>query len=89
MRENDLIRTLRERIRDPDGVLGIGDDCCVWTPNGRTCLSTDTIVEGRHFRATDQPALIGRKAAGAGWRPRMHHERMGVRWRLRRKSAIV
>lgn len=65
MRENDLIRQLRERIRDPEGVLGIGDDCCVWTPNGRTCLSTDTIVEGRHFRATDPPALIGRKAAGA------------------------
>lgn len=65
MRENDLIRKLRERIRDPEGVLGIGDDCCVWTPNGRTCLSTDTIVEGRHFRATDAPALIGRKAAGA------------------------
>lgn len=65
MRENDLIRKLRERIRDPEGVLGIGDDCCVWTPGGRTCLSTDTIVEGRHFRATDPPALIGRKAAGA------------------------
>ncbi len=65
MRENDLIRKLRERIRDPEGVLGIGDDCCVWIPGGRTCLSTDTIVEGRHFRATDAPALIGRKAAGA------------------------
>ncbi len=65
MRENDLIRKLRERLRDPAGVLGIGDDCCVWTPNGSTCLSTDTIVEGRHFRADDSPALIGRKAAGA------------------------
>lgn len=65
MRENDLIRKLRERLRDPEGVLGIGDDCCVWTPHGRTCLSTDTIVEGRHFRADDAPALIGRKAAGA------------------------
>jgi thiamine-monophosphate kinase len=65
VRENDLIRRLRERIRDPEGVLGIGDDCCVWTPGGRTCLSTDTIVEGRHFRASDPPELIGRKAAGA------------------------
>ncbi len=65
MRENDLIRKLRERLRDPEGVLGIGDDCCVWTPHGRTCLSTDTIVEGRHFRADDAPAFIGRKAAGA------------------------
>lgn len=65
MRENDLIRKLRERIRTPDGMLGIGDDCCVWTPGGQTCLSTDTLVEGRHFRADDAPALIGRKAAGA------------------------
>jgi thiamine-monophosphate kinase len=65
VRENDLIRQIRERVRDPDGVLGIGDDCCAWTPAGRTCLSTDTIVEGRHFRAADAPALIGRKAAGA------------------------
>lgn len=65
MRENDLIRKLRERLRDPEGMLGIGDDCCVWTPRGRTCLSTDTIVEGRHFRAEDPPALVGRKAAGA------------------------
>ncbi len=65
MRENELIRTLRERVRDPAGVLGIGDDCCIWTPGGRTCLSTDTVVEGRHFRAGDAPGLVGRKAAGA------------------------
>lgn len=65
MRENDLIRALRERVGDPPGMLGIGDDCCVWTPTGQTCLSVDTIVEGRHFLPTDDPALIGRKAAGA------------------------
>ena len=65
MHENELIRQLRQRVRDPAGMLGIGDDCCVWTPNGRTCLSTDSIVEGRHFRADDEPAFIGRKAAGA------------------------
>lgn len=65
MREHDLIRALRERVTDPAGTLGIGDDCCVWTPGGATCLSTDTIVEGRHFRADDAPARIGRKAAGA------------------------
>jgi thiamine-monophosphate kinase len=46
-------------------VTGIGDDCCVWTPGGPTCLSIDAIVEGRHFRADDAPALVGRKAAGA------------------------
>jgi thiamine-monophosphate kinase len=37
----------------------------VWTPGGATCLSTDTVVEDRHFAAADAPALIGRKAAGA------------------------
>ncbi len=28
MRENDLIRALRERTRTPEGMRGIGDDCC-------------------------------------------------------------
>jgi thiamine-monophosphate kinase len=65
VRENDLIRRIRARVGDPDGVLGIGDDCCLWTPSGRTCLSVDTVVEDRHFRAEDPPGSIGRKAAGA------------------------
>jgi thiamine-monophosphate kinase len=65
MRENDLIKAIRSRVRDPRDVTGIGDDCCVWTPHGPSCLSTDTIVENRHFRAEDPPAAIGRKAAGA------------------------
>jgi thiamine-monophosphate kinase len=65
MHENELIRRIRERVRDPEGVLGIGDDCCVWTPGGLTCLSTDTIVEGRHFTADAPAKRIGQKAAGA------------------------
>ncbi len=65
MRENDLIRRLRARVRDPEGMRGIGDDCCVWTPTGPTCLSVDAIVEGRHFTADAPPAAVGRKAAGA------------------------
>ena len=65
MREGELIAALRARIRDPQGVTGIGDDCCVWTPGGPTCLSTDTIVEGRHFTLQATPAQVGRKAAGA------------------------
>jgi thiamine-monophosphate kinase len=56
---------LRERVADPPGVLGIGDDCCVWTPGGPTCLSVDAIVEGSHFRSEDDPRLVGRKAAAA------------------------
>ena len=65
MRENDLIRRLRDLASVPDGARGIGDDCCEWTPGGRTCLSVDALVEGVHFLPTDDPALIGRKAAGA------------------------
>jgi thiamine-monophosphate kinase len=65
MKERDLIRALRERVRDPQGVIGIGDDCCVWTPRGPTCLSVDAIVEDVHFLPSDDPGLVGRKAAGA------------------------
>lgn len=65
LRENDLIARLRARITDPANMRGIGDDCCVWTPGGQTCLSTDTVVEGRHFLPTDDPRLIGGKAVGA------------------------
>jgi thiamine-monophosphate kinase len=65
MRERDLIKAVRALRGDPPGVLGIGDDCCVWTPGGPTCLSVDAIVENRHFLPTDAPALVGRKAAGA------------------------
>ncbi len=65
MRENELIRGLRARVHDPEGMLGIGDDCCTWTPGGPTCLSTDTVVEGRHFLSGTPPGLVGRKAAAA------------------------
>lgn len=65
MRENNLIAGLRARLTDPAGVRGIGDDACVWTPQGPTCLSTDTVVEGRHFRADDDPRVVGGKAIGA------------------------
>ncbi len=65
MRENELIKHVRAQVTDPAETLGIGDDCCVWSPRGPTCLSTDTVVEGRHFRANDAADAIGGKAAGA------------------------
>ncbi len=65
MRENDLIRSLRSRLTDPPDMRGIGDDCCEWTPGGRTCLSVDAVVEGVHFTPDADPALVGRKAAAA------------------------
>ena len=65
MHEDEIIRHLHARAEAPAGMLGIGDDCCIWTPGGPTCLSTDTIVEGRHFATETPPELIGRKAAAA------------------------
>jgi thiamine-monophosphate kinase len=65
VRERDLIKAVRALRPDPPGITGIGDDCCVWTPGGPTCLSVDAIVENRHFLSTDAPELVGRKAAGA------------------------
>ena len=65
MQEGDFIRAVRGRVVDPAGVVGIGDDCCIWTPTGPTCLSVDAMVEGVHFLPSDEPAAIGRKAAAA------------------------
>lgn len=53
-------RTLPGRVR-----LGIGDDCAaVDLGPGETCLvTTDTLVDGVHFRLDEHPAeLVGRKA---------------------------
>lgn len=63
--EEALIRAVAAAQPAPPGTLGIGDDCCVWTPRGPTCLSVDAIAEGRHFTADAPPGLVGRKAAAA------------------------
>jgi thiamine-monophosphate kinase len=65
VREHELIRRLHAAHPAPPGMLGIGSDCCEWTPRGRTALSVDAIVEGVHFLPTTPPELIGRKAAAA------------------------
>lgn len=65
MREDELIARLRAELPVPDGVRGVGDDCCVWTPGGETCLSVDTVVEGVHFAVGTDPTVVGRKAAAA------------------------
>ena len=45
--------------------MGTGDDAAVFAATGETAISTDTIVEGRHFRLdlssppTDRCALGG------------------------------
>lgn len=65
MKEFELIKEVAKRTPTPPGMVGIGDDCCVWSANGSTCLSVDSMVEGRHFTADADPGLVGRKAAGA------------------------
>jgi thiamine-monophosphate kinase len=45
-------------------VLGVGDDCAVLapTPGMQLCVSTDMLVEGRHFLSTMAPQRLGHKA---------------------------
>ena len=44
--------------------LGIGDDCAVLQPRAGTqlAISTDMLVQGRHFFADVEPAALGHKA---------------------------
>jgi thiamine-monophosphate kinase len=45
-------------------VLGVGDDCALLAcaPGQQWCVSTDMLVEGRHFLATVPPQRLGHKA---------------------------
>jgi thiamine-monophosphate kinase len=61
--EFDLIRRFFTRsVRD--AVLGIGDDCALLspTPGQLLAVSTDTLVEGRHFFPDVDPTALGWKA---------------------------
>ncbi|WP_374437800.1 thiamine-phosphate kinase [Inhella sp.] len=63
--EFDLIRRFFQRPGAQPGVaVGIGDDCAVLTPTpGQQWLvSSDMLVEGRHFLSTVNPAHLGHKA---------------------------
>jgi thiamine-monophosphate kinase len=44
--------------------IGIGDDCAVFTPTAGTqlCISSDMLVEGRHFFPDVNPEALGHKA---------------------------
>ena len=44
--------------------LGVGDDCALWTPAPglQLAISSDMLVEGRHFLSTVDPARLGHKA---------------------------
>ena len=56
----DLLRT----NADQSIALGIGDDCALVKPpaNEEIAITSDMLVEGRHFFAGADPALLARKA---------------------------
>jgi thiamine-monophosphate kinase len=67
MGEFDLIRRhfRRDGVAPPGHVvLGIGDDCALLqpAPGHQLAISTDMLVEGRHFFADVKPEALGHKA---------------------------
>jgi thiamine-monophosphate kinase len=57
-------KQLESAVAIGKGDIGIGDDCAVWTPtpNSQLCISSDMLVEGRHFLSTVNPEALGHKA---------------------------
>jgi thiamine-monophosphate kinase len=67
MGEFELIRRHFLRTPQPEGgavVLGIGDDCALLqpSPGHQLAVSSDMLVEGRHFFPDVDPAALGHKA---------------------------
>ena len=68
MGEFDLIRRYFARpthlAAQASVVVGIGDDCAILqpTPGMQLAVSSDMLVEGRHFLSTVNPAHLGHKA---------------------------
>lgn len=63
--EFDLIRRFFDRGPVRDALLGIGDDCALLTPrdpHSVLAISTDLLLEGRHFAAGVDPVSIGHKS---------------------------
>lgn len=56
-------RAARQPSGAADGTLGIGDDCALLAPRAGEMLaiSTDMLVEGRHFFANVDPEALGHK----------------------------
>lgn len=77
--EFDLIRNFFTR-ETPSAVLGVGDDAALLAPapGMELAVSTDMLVEGRHFAPQDGPGTVGHKSlavnlsdmAAMGARPR-------------------
>ncbi len=67
MGEFDLIARYFQRpghATGPEVALGVGDDCALLQPRPGTqlAISSDMLVEGRHFFADVDPAALGHKA---------------------------
>jgi thiamine-monophosphate kinase len=65
--EFDLIKEYFQRPQHASSTqvaLGIGDDCALIapTPGMQTAISSDMLVEGRHFFAGEDPLRLGHKA---------------------------
>lgn len=89
-----------------DVIAGVGtDDCAILDTSSvsRLAVSTDTIVEGTHFNAEDDPLMIGTKAvmaalsdlAASGCRPKWGlvalnmRKGLGDRWAMRLMEGIA
>ncbi len=68
-REFALIDWIRRAARRGRGVrTGIGDDCAVLdAPGGKLLATTDVIVSGVDFVPSENPVLVGRKAANVNF----------------------
>jgi len=62
--EFDLIKRYFKRERAGRATLGIGDDCALLTPTPghQIAISSDMLVEDRHFFAGADPFMLGHKA---------------------------
>ncbi len=61
--EFDLIKKYFKRPRAGRAALGIGDDCALLAPSPgmQMAISSDMLVEGRHFFAGADPRMLGHK----------------------------
>ena len=61
--EFELIRRYFTRPA-ANAALGVGDDCALWSPSPGMlqAVSTDMLIEGRHFLAGTDPEKLGRKS---------------------------
>ena len=62
--EFDLIKQFFQRARPGRATLGIGDDCALLTPapGRQMAISSDMLVEDRHFFAGADPFMLGHKS---------------------------